>query len=75
MALDCVNAFNQEMEVLNTISSNLKIIGDKILENNPADNKAVLDEISLKVSENQIQLKETNRLLKLLCVGILGKVE
>ena len=40
--IDCQAAFNQEMDVLNTISSNLKIIGDKVLENNPADTKAVL---------------------------------
>lgn len=73
--IDCQAAFNQEMDVLNTISSNLKTIGDKILENNPADTKTVLDEISLKISENQTELKEINRLLKLLCVGILGKAE
>lgn len=73
--IDCQAAFNQEMDVLNTISSNLKIIGDKVLENNPADTKAVLSEISLKVSENQTELKEINRLLKVLCIGILGKAE
>ena len=73
--IDCQAAFNQEMDVLNTISSNLKIIGDKVLENNPADTKAVLSEISLKVSENQIELKEINRLLKVLCIGLLGKAE
>ena len=73
--IDCQAAFNQEMDVLNTISSNLKIIGDKVLENNPADTKAVLSEISLKVSENQTEFKEINRLLKVLCIGLLGKVE
>ena len=73
--IDCQAAFNQEMDVLNNISSNLKIIGDKVLENNHADTKAVLSEISLKVSENQTELKEINRLLKVLCIGILGKAE
>jgi len=73
--IDCQAAFNQEMEVLNTISSNVKIIGDKILENNPVDTKAVLDAIFLKISENQLELKETNKFLKILCENLIGELK
>ena len=73
--IDCQAAFNQEMDVLNAISLNVKIIGDKVSENNPVDTKTTLDAISLKLSENQTELKETNRLLKFLCENLLGKSE
>ena len=73
--IDCEQAFNQEMAVLNAISSNVQIISDKVSENTPADNKVILDAISLKLSENQTELKETNRLLKFLCENLLGKSE
>jgi len=73
--IDCQAAFNQEMDVLNVISLNVKTIGDKVSENNPVDIKTTLDAISLKLSENQTELKETNRLLKFLCENLLGKSE
>ena len=73
--IDCQVAFNQEMDVLNAISLNVKTIGDKVSENNPVDTKTTLDAISLKLSENQTELKETNRLLKFLCENLLGKSE
>ena len=73
--LDCQAAFNQEMDVLNAISLNVKTIGDKVSENNPVDIKTTLDAISLKLFENQTELKETNRLLKFLCENLLGKSE
>jgi|GEM_PF-2497485 hypothetical protein len=73
--IDCQAAFNQEMDVLNAISLNVKTIGDKVSENNPVDTKTTLDAISLKLSENQTELKETNRLLKFLCENLLGKSE
>ena len=73
--IDCQAAFNQEMDVLNAISLNVKTIGDKVSENNPVDIKTTLDAISLKLSENQTDLKETNRLLKFLCENLLGKSE
>lgn len=73
--IDCEQAFRQEMDVLNAISLNVKTIGDKVSENNPVDIKTTLDAISLKLSENQTELKETNRLLKFLCENILGKSE
>ena len=73
--IDCQAAFNQEMDVLNAISLNIKTIGDKVSENNPVDTKTTLDAISLKLSENQTELKETNRLLKFLCENLLGKSE
>ena len=73
--IDCQAAFNQEMDVLNAISLNVKTIGDKVSENNPVDTKTTLDAISLKLSKNQTELKETNRLLKFLCENLLGKSE
>ena len=73
--IDCQAAFNQEMDVLNAISLNVKTIGDKVSENNPVDIKTTLDATSLKLSENQTELKETNRLLKFLCENLLGKSE
>lgn len=73
--IDCEQAFNQEMAVLNAISSKVQTISDKVSENNPVDNKLILDTISLKISENQTELKETNRLLKFLCENLLGRSE
>ena len=73
--IDCEQAFRQEMDVLNAISLNVKTIGDKVSENNPVDTKTTLDAISLKLFENQTELKETNRLLKFLCENLLGKSE
>ena len=73
--IDCQAAFNQEMEVLNTISSNVKIIGDKVLENNSVDTKTTLDAIFLKISENQLELKETNKFLKILCENLIGELK
>lgn len=63
--IDCKVAFNQEMAVLNDISSNLKEVRDKILAPVPEPEPSTLE----------AKIDETNRLLKLLCVGILGKVE
>ena len=63
--IDCRAAFNQEMDVLNTISSNLKEVRDKILAPAPEPEPSTLE----------AKIDETNRLLKLLCVGILGKVD
>ena len=63
--IDCQVAFNQEMDVLNTISSNLKEVRDKILAPAPEPEPSTLE----------AKIDETNRLLKLLCVGILGKAE
>ena len=73
--IDCEQAFRQEMDVLNAISLNVKTIGDKVSKNNPVDTKTTLDAISLKLFENQTELKETNRLLKFLCENLLGKSE
>ena len=60
--IDCQAAFNQEMEVLNQISKNSKDILDKLN----------LPEVP-KPNTLEAKIDETNRLLKLLCVGILGK--
>ena len=63
--IDCKAAFNQEMAALNDISSNLKEVRDKILAPVPEPEPSTLE----------AKIDETNRLLKLLCVGILGKAE
>ena len=60
--IDCQAAFNQEIEVLNQISKNSKDILDK-LKSSEAPNSNTLE----------AKIDETNRLLKLLCMGILGK--
>ena len=60
--IDCQAAFNQEMEVLKQISKNSKDILDKLN----------LPEVP-KPNTLEAKIDETNRLLKLLCVGILGK--
>ena len=60
--IDCQAAFNQEIEVLNQISKNSKDIFDK-LNSSEAPKSNTLE----------AKIDETNRLLKLLCIGILGK--
>ena len=60
--IDCQAAFNQEMEVLNQISKNSKDILDKLN----------LPEVP-KPNTLEAKIDETNRLLKFLCIGILGK--
>jgi hypothetical protein len=60
--IDCQAAFNQEMNALNEISKTSKDILEFL--KNPQASKP--DTLEAKIDE-------TNRLLKLLCVGILGK--
>ena len=60
--LDCQAAFNQEMNALNEISKTSKDIFEFL--KNPQTSKP--DTLEAKIDE-------TNRLLRLLCVGILGK--
>lgn len=60
--LDCQAAFNQEMSALNEISKTSKDILDFLKA--PETSKS--DTLEAKIDE-------TNRLLKLLCIGILGK--
>lgn len=60
--LDCQAAFNQEMSALNEISKTSKDILDFL--KTPESPKP--DTLEAKIDE-------TNRLLKLLCIGILGK--
>ena len=60
--LDCQVAFNQEMNVLNEISKTSNdILG--LLKTPEAPKSDTLE----------AKIDETNRLLKLLCIGILGK--
>ena len=59
--LDCQAAFNQEMSALNEISKTSKDILDFL--KTPETSKS--DTLEAKIDE-------TNRLLKLLCIGILG---
>lgn len=60
--LDCQAAFNQEMSALNEIYKTSKDILDFL--KTPETSKS--DTLEAKIDE-------TNRLLKLLCIGILGK--
>ena len=60
--LDCQVAFNQVMSALNEISKTSKDILE--LLKTPESSKS--DTLDAKIDE-------TNRLLKLLCIGILGK--
>lgn len=60
--LDCQAAFSQEMAALNEISKTSKDILDFL--KTPTAPKS--DTLEAKIDE-------TNRLLKLLCIGILGK--
>ena len=60
--LDCQAAFNQEMSALNEISKTSKDI--LAFLKTPETSKS--DTLEAKIDE-------TNRLLKLLCIGILGK--
>ena len=62
MALDCENAFNQEMAVLNGISQELKDIKKVIKADTDVSE---LHSLFLKIDE-------TNRLLKFLCENLLG---
>jgi hypothetical protein len=60
--LDCQAAFSQEMAALNEISKTSKdILG--LLKTSEAPKPDTLE----------AKIDETNRLLKLLCIGILGK--
>ena len=60
--LDCEQAFNQEMAALNGLNDKV----EQIVKFVGYDETNPLKTLSLKIDE-------TNRLLKLLCVGILGK--
>ncbi|EMG29742.1 hypothetical protein [Campylobacter showae] len=60
--IDCQAAFNQEMSVLSEISKTSKDIFEVL--KTPQTPKP--DTLEAKIDE-------TNRLLKLLCMGILGK--
>ena len=60
--LNCQEAFSQEMSALNEISKNSKDILD-FLKTPEAPKPDTLE----------AKIDETNRLLKLLCIGILGK--
>lgn len=60
--LDCQAAFNQEMAALSEISK----ISKDILEFLKTPEAPKPDTLEAKIDE-------TNRLLKLLCIGILGK--
>lgn len=60
--LNCQEAFNQEMAVFNEISKTSKDILEFLkTPDTPKPNTL------------EAKIDETNRLLKLLCVGILGK--
>lgn len=58
MALDCENAFAQEMEILNQINKNSTKLNEFL---------GIDKEVGLLT-----RIDETNRLLALLCKGILG---
>lgn len=60
--LDCEAAFNQEMAALNGLNDKV----EQIVKFVGYDETDPLKTLSLKIDE-------TNRLLRLLCVGILGK--
>ena len=64
--INCQEAFNKEMAVLGAIYDNLKKVSDKISSEAPFTPPPAPSSLEAK-------LDETNRLLKLLCVGILGK--
>ena len=66
--LECRAAFNQEMDKFNEILQASKDILEhlkKPVSPSPTPSPAALE----------AKIDETNRLLKLLCIGILGKVE
>lgn len=62
MALDCENAFNQEMAVLNGINDKLDTIKTYLT---PKPNEPIPQGLEAKIDE-------TNRLLKFLCENLLG---
>ena len=62
--IDCQAAFNQEMAALNEISKTSKDILEFLKTPDTS-----------KPNTLEAKIDETNRLLKLLCVGILGKAE
>ena len=72
--IDCQAAFNQEIAKLDEI---LKASNDILAELkkpvSPSPAPSPSPELNLSTIEGKID--ETNRLLKLLCVGILGKAE
>lgn len=63
--INCQEAFNQEMAVLNEISKTSKDILEFL--------KTPVTPDIPKPNTLEAKIDETNRLLKLLCVGILGK--
>lgn len=65
--INCQEAFNQEMAVLNEISKTSKDILEFL--------KTPATPGTPKLNTLEAKIDETNRLLKLLCVGILGKDE
>ena len=68
--LECKAAFNQEMGALNEISRTSKDILEYLKK--PVSPSPTPSPVP---STLEAKIDETNRLLKLLCVGILGKVE
>ena len=65
--LNCQEAFNQEMASLNEISKTSKDILEFL--------KTPATPDTPKPNTLEAKIDETNRLLKLLCLGILGKAE
>ena len=70
--IDCQAAFNQEIAKLNEI---LQASKDILAELKKSASPSPTPSPSPAPATLEAKLDETNRLLKLLCVGILGKAE
>ena len=70
--IDCQAAFNQEIAKLNEI---LQASNDILAELKKPISPSPTPSPSPAPATLEAKIDETNRLLKLLCVGILGKVE
>ena len=70
--IDCQAAFNQEIAKLNEI---LQASNDILAELKKSASPSPTPSPSPAPATLEAKLDETNRLLKLLCVGILGKAE
>lgn len=70
--IDCQAAFNQEISKLDEI---LKASNDILAELKKPASPSPAPSPSPVPATLEAKIDETNRLLKLLCVGILGKVE
>lgn len=70
--LDCQAAFNQEIAKLNEILQASKDILDQLKK--PVSPSPVPTP-SPALATLEAKIDETNRLLKLLCIGVLGKAE